>query len=243
MPTKPPSTKAASTKVPSTKSSSTKGSATEAPSNESVEPTPEKIGHGHPPAKHRFQKGQSGNPKGRPPRSRNIKTDLREALNEELTVMVGGKSVRMPAHRVMVLALRNKAANGDLRALAKMLELVRELMPEVLADDVKAVVSPDDLAIFGAAAKRCFEAQIAPEPITTPPVTPTDIPTPPCDTAGSRQPDALPCDTVAPGPGQVTTTPTSPAPAASASPTAGQSGPRRLRENVQPAPLGAFVRA
>ena len=40
------------------------------------------VGYGKPPRHTRFQKGQSGNPRGRSCRSKNLKTLLSEALNE-----------------------------------------------------------------------------------------------------------------------------------------------------------------
>ena len=46
--------------------------------------TSEKVAPGHPPREHMFKPGQSGNPRGRPRRSRNLATLLFNHLNEKV---------------------------------------------------------------------------------------------------------------------------------------------------------------
>ena len=41
------------------------------------------VGYGNPPKESRFKKGQSGNQRGRPKGSKNLKTDLAEELQTE----------------------------------------------------------------------------------------------------------------------------------------------------------------
>ena len=48
------------------------------------------VGYGKPPRHTRFKKGQSGNPRGRPSGSKNLKTLLNEALNERVVVTEEG---------------------------------------------------------------------------------------------------------------------------------------------------------
>jgi len=64
--------------------------------------------------KHKFKKGQSGNPKGRPP----ILPDLKEAIAKVLAEETGGKT----ALDQILAALRIKAAKGDVRAAQELLD-------------------------------------------------------------------------------------------------------------------------
>ena len=51
----------------------------------------DKAGYCKPPKKHRFKKGKSGNPKGRPKNAKGLKTDLKEELASQMTVKIGRK--------------------------------------------------------------------------------------------------------------------------------------------------------
>jgi hypothetical protein len=54
------------------------------------------VGYGRPPAGSRFKKGTSGNPRGRPKHSKNMKTIIREALTSPVTVREGERTRRVP---------------------------------------------------------------------------------------------------------------------------------------------------
>ena len=83
------------------------------------------VGYGRPPKNSRFQKGRSGNPRGRP--RKKVETHLtamvEDAFTEPIPVQVGGKQVTMPAIKAIITKLRNDALNGDLRAIAAALKL------------------------------------------------------------------------------------------------------------------------
>ena len=112
------------------------------------------VGYGKPPKKTQFAKGRSGNRRGRPRNTRNLRTDLRTVLEENLTLTVGGREVKLSAQRAMLVALRNKALKGDVRAVSVLIALLERLMPETLIDEVRASVPREDVAIFAEAIDR-----------------------------------------------------------------------------------------
>ncbi|MGC1685340.1 MAG: DUF5681 domain-containing protein [Candidatus Acidiferrales bacterium] len=82
------------------------------------------IGFGRPPKRSRFQKGVSGNPKGRPKGRRNLATVLAKTLHEKVVVNENGVRRKVTKLEAAVKQLVNKAANGDLGALRHLTALV-----------------------------------------------------------------------------------------------------------------------
>jgi hypothetical protein len=74
------------------------------------------VGFGKPPKHTQFQKGHSGNPKGRPRGSRNASTLLDEALKEHVVVSENGRRRLVTKLEAILKQLVNKAAQGDHRA-------------------------------------------------------------------------------------------------------------------------------
>jgi hypothetical protein len=81
------------------------------------------VGYGKPPKHSRFKPGQSGNPKGRKPGSRNVMTLLEETLFDAVKVRENGKVRRVPAIQACLLNLRNQAMKGDPKALDRFIRL------------------------------------------------------------------------------------------------------------------------
>lgn len=82
--------------------------------------------HKRPPRKGQFQPGQSGNPRGRPKGSRNIRTHVIELLGAKISVIEGGRSKNIPRAKAIAIQLVNLAAKGDPKGLAAILTLTRE---------------------------------------------------------------------------------------------------------------------
>jgi len=82
------------------------------------------VGYRKPPRHSRFTKGQSGNPRGRPPGAKNLKTLLSEALNETVIVSENGGRRKVTKRQAIITQLVNRSATDDFRLAG-----VRELHP------------------------------------------------------------------------------------------------------------------
>src|SRR5258708_35627849 len=69
------------------------------------------VGYGRPPKATRFKPGQSGYPRGRPRKSKNGKTLLKQELNEVVFVNEGGRHRRMSKRQPYFKTLVNHARN------------------------------------------------------------------------------------------------------------------------------------
>jgi hypothetical protein len=120
----------------------------------------DKVGYRKPPAKTRFQPGQSGNPNGRPKGSVNLKTDLRSELSERIRIREGERSLKVSKQRAMLKALVAKALKGDARAANVVLTLVGKLFePEAVAEQVPALTSDDQAILERFLARRITEQE------------------------------------------------------------------------------------
>jgi hypothetical protein len=81
--------------------------------------------HSRPPRKGQFQPGQSGNTKGRPKGSRNIRTHVFRLLEEKIPVIEGGKTRKIPRAEAIAIQLVNLASKGDPKGLAAVMNLTR----------------------------------------------------------------------------------------------------------------------
>ena len=99
------------------------------------------VGYGKPPISTRFKKGCSGNPSGRPRRSRNVQTVLKEILNRKITVRDRYGERKIAAQEAMLLKFCENALKGDPRALKTMVTLW-----ERYADDPASTIDPTSLA-------------------------------------------------------------------------------------------------
>ena len=85
------------------------------------------VGYGKPPRGAGFKKGQSGNPRGRPPNSKNLTTLLNDALNEPVTITEDGRRRQITKREAVIKQLVNKSASADPRSLKILLDLMLNL--------------------------------------------------------------------------------------------------------------------
>ena len=85
------------------------------------------VGYGKPPRNTQFKKGQSGNPRGRPPGSKNLATLVSVALNEPVIVVENGGRKKITKREAIIKQLVNRSTKADWRAIKILLEIVREI--------------------------------------------------------------------------------------------------------------------
>ncbi len=85
------------------------------------------VGYRKPPRHSRFVKGLSGNPRGRPPGAKNLKTLLSKALNELVIVTENGGQRKISKREAIVTQLVNRSAQADLKAIQILLAMLRDI--------------------------------------------------------------------------------------------------------------------
>ena len=85
------------------------------------------IGYCKPPRGCGFKKGQSGNPRGRPPGSKNLTTLLNDELNETVTMTENGRRRKITKREAVIKQLVNKSASAEARSLKILLDLMLNL--------------------------------------------------------------------------------------------------------------------
>jgi Family of unknown function (DUF5681) len=89
------------------------------------------VGYKKPPLQHRFPKGRSGNPDGRPRKPKTIDTLLDKALKETVVANENGGRKTITKLEAVVKQVVNKAITGEVRVIKLLIELLREAKPEL----------------------------------------------------------------------------------------------------------------
>ena len=118
------------------------------------------VGYGKPPRHSRFQKGHSGNLRGRPKGARNFKTDVKDTLKATVKLTRDGETQRISTQKAMLLRLRENALNGDARALDRLIALAQSYNNEELMGS--ASLNNDDAALLQVYKKRVLSGATSP---------------------------------------------------------------------------------
>jgi hypothetical protein len=86
---------------------------------------PYEVGYAKPPKSGQFEKGISGNPKGRPQGSKNLATVVLRESRQLVRVNGPHGSRKVTKLEAATMQLTNKAAQGDLRSQRELFSLVR----------------------------------------------------------------------------------------------------------------------
>jgi hypothetical protein len=105
----------------------------------------DEVGYCKPPRGAGFKKGQSGNPRARPPGSKNLTTLLNDALNEQVTITENGRRRKISKREAVIKQLVNKSASADPRSLKILLDLMLNLEARARSStDPASAVGPGD---------------------------------------------------------------------------------------------------
>lgn len=95
------------------------------------------VGYGKPPKHGRFQPGTSGNPKGRPKGTKNLRSIVRDTLFKKIKVTEDGQVRTMNRVEAIVTGLVAKGLKGDIRASESVLRLANQHFPP--GEDVEPI--------------------------------------------------------------------------------------------------------
>ena len=120
------------------------------------------VGWCKPPHHTQFKPNRSGNPKGRPPKSRNLKTDLVNELGTRVRIREGDRVIKVSKQEAFLKSLVARALQGDARASGLLVSLMARLL-DLAASPPEAGVNAEEQAIIDAYFARRFESERASE--------------------------------------------------------------------------------
>jgi len=107
------------------------------------------VGNCRAPVSGQFKPGNPGGP-GRPPKSRNQDTIIREQLDEKRPLTIDGKTKNLSQREILPMILMKSAMGGELRAIKILLDEAARLFPEPTAAADSDNSAAEDEAIVAA---------------------------------------------------------------------------------------------
>ena len=116
------------------------------------------VGYRKPPLHSRFKPGQSANPAGRKKGVANFKTDVENTLHLPVQLSEAGKTKRVSTQQAAISRLKQKALNGDGRALDRLLKLASKQSDEAESSGAAGPMEDVDHAILMAFIEEVLSA-------------------------------------------------------------------------------------
>lgn len=129
------------------------------------------VGFAKPPVQTQFQKGQSGNPRGRPKGKKNVASVLQAALNERVTITENGQRKAITKLEASIKQVVNRAAAGESAAIKLLLQLF-PFLDQQLEDAVQPASRQAEQQILQNLVKRMQQPAVA-IPIAAPSAIPS----------------------------------------------------------------------
>jgi hypothetical protein len=99
--------------------------------DENEAPGSYEVGYGKPPKNTRFQKGVSGNPKGRPKKALDFDAALLREARTLVTINENGRKVRLSKHELIAKQLTNGAIKGNNSGMRLYVDISRQASERV----------------------------------------------------------------------------------------------------------------
>lgn len=134
--------------------------------------SPDAVGYGKPPAHARFKPGQSGNPKGRPKGTKNLKTIARREFEQKIEVREGQRVREITKKEAMVKGTINRALQKGGKDSDTAFRLLAEIEGDAEASAATPIPLNEDeeevLAAYKARLRQEFEEERAAATVATP---------------------------------------------------------------------------
>lgn len=121
----------------------------------------EKVGYRRPPKHSRFKPGQSGNPRGRQKRDTTIVEALSDELRATITVQENGRQLRITKAETVAKSLVLKAAKGDTKAFALIMQLVPEQFRQGAESERETEITDAEKAVLESYLARKLDERVS----------------------------------------------------------------------------------